>query len=98
MTRFPLLSLLGLGLVLAGAPAAPAAQPGSEPPSFEKHVLPIFRTHCLSCHGADKRRGDLDLRSQAAVLAGGESGPSLAPGSLAGSLLWEKLVKDRMPP
>ncbi|HYT94124.1 MAG TPA: PSD1 and planctomycete cytochrome C domain-containing protein [Gemmataceae bacterium] len=91
-------ALLGLSAALFGAPATTTAQPAREPLTFEKHVLPIFRAHCLRCHGAEKQSGALDLRTKATLLAGGESGPALVPGSPTGSLLWEKLAKDRMPP
>src|SRR5438105_1310261 len=64
---------------------------------FEKSVLPIFEAKCLRCHGDKKQRGKLDLRSKAAILKGGESGVALKPGSLKGSLLWEKIHSDEMP-
>src|SRR5579871_5598496 len=70
----------------------------ADPPTFEKDVLPIFRTHCVKCHGADKQKADLDMRSKAALLKGGESGPALQPGTAQKSLLWEKVAADKMPP
>ena len=77
-------ALLGLSAALFGAPATTTAQPAREPLTFEKHVLPIFRAHCLRCHGAEKQSGALDLRTKATLLAGGESGPALVPGSPTG--------------
>ncbi len=90
--------LVGLAVLLLTAPARTAAQPRPEPPTFEKHVLPILRTRCLDCHGDKKQRAGLDLRTKAAMLHGGESGPALVPGSGKGNLLWEKIAKDQMPP
>ncbi len=80
-------------LLVAGF--SPAAAPA---PVFEKDVLPILQAKCLRCHGTDKRKGDLDARSRPALLKGGESGPSLLPGSPEKSLLWVKVAGDKMPP
>src|SRR5438105_4101183 len=65
--------------------------------AFERAVLPIFQTKCLGCHGEKKQRAMLDLRTKATMLKGGESGAALKPGSLKGSLLWEKIRTDEMP-
>src|SRR5262249_28838361 len=40
----------------------------------------------------------LDLSTVAKLLRGSDSGPVLVPGSPTGSLLWEKLLKEEMPP
>jgi phage gp36-like protein len=65
--------------------------------SFEKAVLPIFQAKCLNCHGDKKQRAMLDLRTKTAIVKGGESGSALKPGSLKGSLLWDKIRTDEMP-
>src|SRR5262245_5277258 len=70
----------------------------ADPPTFEKDILPIFQAKCLSCHGPQKQKADLDMRSKGALLKGGETGPSITPGSAKTSLLWEKLAADQMPP
>ena len=81
-----------------------AQQPAAQPPNkdgeltFEKAVLPIFQAKCLSCHGENKQRASLDLRTKASVLYGGESGAGLKPGAPAESLLWNKIRLDEMPP
>ena len=67
-------------------------------PSFEKEILPILKTHCVRCHGAEKRKAALDVRSKAGLLRGGENGPALVPGAVDRSLLWAKLADDKMPP
>jgi hypothetical protein len=79
------------------APPTNAAEP-TAPPVFEKDVLPLFQSKCLSCHGADKRKADLDLRGRAPLLKGGDNGPALSPGSPEKSLLWIKIAADKMPP
>lgn len=50
---------------------------------FARDVYPLLRQKCFACHGEDAKdvRGQLDLRTRAGLLAGGESGePSLIPG------------------
>jgi hypothetical protein len=69
--------------------------------TFQDHVLPIFNTHCNACHNADKKKGDLDLTSYSAALAGGGSGELAAAGDSAGSILFKvvaHLSDPKMPP
>ncbi|MEM7232011.1 MAG: PSD1 and planctomycete cytochrome C domain-containing protein, partial [Planctomycetota bacterium] len=57
---------------------------------FTLKVLPTLRIKCFGCHGDDKDkvRGDLDMRSRAALLKGGESKTSaLVPGHPEKSLI-----------
>lgn len=67
-------------------------------PTFETDVMPIFKAKCLACHGAGEAQGKLDLRTPAAILQGGASGPSVQPGAAAKSLLMDKIVTGQMPP
>jgi len=83
-------ALYGLLLTTLFAPANPG--------DFDKDILPIFQTHCVRCHGGERLRADLDVRSRAGLLKGGESGPALSPGSAEKSLLWIHVAADRMPP
>src|SRR5262249_23297797 len=79
--------------------AAPVqAEPPKTPLVFEKDILPIFQAKCMNCHGAEKQRAGLDLRSKAAILKGGESGPPISVGSAEKSELWIKIAADKMPP
>src|SRR5262245_47881651 len=64
----------------------------------ENDVLPIFQMRCVGCHGKRKQEGGLDLRSLAAGLRGGKSGPALVPGNPAESLLLQKITSGQMPP
>lgn len=65
---------------------------------FEKDVLPILRAKCLKCHGESRQKAGLNLGNRAAMMQGGEGGPALTPGSTGKSLLWRKVVEDKMPP
>jgi mono/diheme cytochrome c family protein len=44
---------------------------------FREHVAPIFERHCVGCHQGAEPKGGLDLTTQKAALAGGESGAAL---------------------
>jgi len=101
--------LSGLFLIVlpqAFAPAAPPdaeaskSEPGSaeKAPDFEKDVAPIFMAKCLKCHGEKERKSDLDLRTPAGVLKGGESGAVVVPKEPEKSLLYEKALEGEMPP
>jgi mono/diheme cytochrome c family protein len=69
-----------------------------KPVSFQKDVLPIFRTHCLNCHGAaGKPKGDVDLRTVAAIKKGG-GGPILEIGKPDKSAVYTQIVDGSMPP
>ncbi len=85
-----------LGGLLAAGPTAAAQKPAV--PLFEKDVLPVFQARCLRCHGTKVQKAGLDVRSKAALLEGGESGPAISPGSAEKSLLWVKVAGNQMPP
>ena len=61
-------------------------------------VLPILQLRCTVCHGTRKQEGGLDLRSRAAMLKGGKSGPAIVPGKPAESLLLKRIHDGEMPP
>jgi len=81
---------------LKSVPSKPAPA-NAAPLDFDKDVRPIFQARCLSCHGDKTQKADLDLRSKAAMLRGGETGPAIG-GPAEKSLLWEKIAGDEMPP
>lgn len=64
---------------------------------FEQRVAAILSHHCLECHDSATRKGGLDLSRKDAAFAGGDSGPSIAPGKLDDSLLWHYVESDEMP-
>ena len=66
-----LIHLPTLAILLGSLQAAGVA------PDFEKDIQPVLETNCIKCHGAEKQKGDLQLHTRAAMLAGGDSGPSI---------------------
>lgn len=66
---------------------------------FEKDVRPILKAHCFHCHGEEPElAGSLDLRLVHLMQSGGDSGPAVAAGKLAESILYERIVAGEMPP
>ena len=95
----PLFVAASLGVsVMAAAPTPEQAE------FFENKIRPILSNECFKCHSADakKIKGELRLDSHAAVLKGGESGPSIVPGKPDESLVIKAVrYKDEdtaMPP
>ena len=61
-------------------------------------VIPIMLRHCTACHGRHLQEARLDLRTPAAMLKGGKSGPAFVPGKPAESLIIKRIAADQMPP
>jgi hypothetical protein len=99
---------LSAGWMLASPRSILASEPaslGGEPPVeqvkfFEQHVRPLLVDKCFKCHSAEKQSGDLRLDSRGHLLAGGESGPAVVPGTPGESLLVEAVRYEsfEMPP
>jgi hypothetical protein len=68
----------------------------SRVPRFETDVQPILQASCVRCHG-EKKKADLDLRTLAGVLKGGESGPAVVPGKAEDSRLFKMVHEGAMP-
>lgn len=101
-TRFGCAACL-LALLAPATWAADAAPPGDTPNgatlTYEQHVRPILRAHCLDCHGAaEKMKGGLDLRLVRFMLQGGDSGAAIVPGKPGESFLLERVRNGEMPP
>ncbi|MBL9083829.1 MAG: PSD1 domain-containing protein, partial [Planctomycetales bacterium] len=103
--------LLRLSLVVLCATAALAhgrawsAEAGADDAGvelYEKKIRPALVEHCLKCHGPDKQEASLQLDSVAAMLRGGDQGPSIVPGDPDASLLVQAIRYDdvnfQMPP
>jgi mono/diheme cytochrome c family protein len=91
--------LLSLFLVVSIAGSAAAEKPAPTPPTFESHIRPLFKIYCFDCHGeGEKLRGGLDLRLRRLAVQGGDSGPAIAPGKPAESLLYQRIRHGDMPP
>jgi len=66
-------------------------------------VRPIMEDHCVSCHGASKKKGELRLDKKKFILEGGENGKVLKPGRPDQSDLYRRVTlplyhEDVMPP
>ena len=63
---------------------AGGAKPGksdvaSAEPVSQHDVSPIVLRRCTACHGLHRKENGLDLRTKAAMLRGGKSGPAIVP-------------------
>jgi mono/diheme cytochrome c family protein len=55
---------------------------------FELHIRPLFAERCVGCHsGRQDAKSRLEFGSREQLLAGGDFGPALVPGSAESSLL-----------
>src|ERR1051325_10273092 len=56
---------------------------------FEKKIRPLLAENCYKCHSAksEKLKAGLYLDSRDAIVAGGDSGPSVVPGNPDKSLI-----------
>lgn len=64
---------------------------------FERKIAPLLSKHCLECHDASNRKGELDLSSKLAAFKGGESGRVIVEGKSRESHLYEVVQDDEMP-
>ena len=71
-----------------------AAQAGGpkQPVDFNRDIAPIFEKSCAACHNANMAQAKLRLDSEAAILAGGVSGPAIVPGKSGDSLLVKRIL------
>ena len=96
--RHVVTTTLALGLAgLIGLGVAAGAEP-AQGPSFERDVLPIFRAHCLKCHGGAKPKLGLDLGTPGTIERGSRNGPVLVKGKANESPLFEQVLDQTMPP
>ncbi len=70
---------------------------------FGTEVKPLLESGCLSCHGPEKPKGELQMMTRALVIKGGEKGKSLVPGKPTESSIYTTTVlpaghDDLMPP
>ncbi len=69
---------------------------------FEKEIRPLLVEHCYSCHSgtSEKLQASLRVDSRAALLRGGDSGPSIVPGDLDASIFIQAIRYEsyEMPP
>src|SRR4051812_24585562 len=77
--RCTLASVLILAATSLGA-APPPSGAGNKVPRFERDVLPILKEHCLKCHGSQRPKVGLDLRTPRSMRRGSHNGPVLVRG------------------
>ncbi len=95
----PVSSILFACLIVASPAWLVAASKEAEIISFEKHVRPILKAHCLECHGeGEETEGELDLRLRRFILKGGDSGAGFVAGKPEESPLYERTLEQEMPP
>jgi WD40 repeat protein len=90
-------------ILVAAAALSGAARASAQdaPVNYQDQLLPLFQTHCLGCHNSEKKKGDLDLSTYTAALAGGGSGELARAGDPSNSTLWKvvaHLDEPHMPP
>ena len=70
--------------------------------TYEEHIKPILREHCLKCHGEDEQKAELNQQTHASTLKGGSAGGAVVAGRSSQSLLFQVITDPndgvRMPP
>jgi formylglycine-generating enzyme required for sulfatase activity/mono/diheme cytochrome c family protein len=89
-----------VGLVASCTPESGIA---ADKIAFALDVKPLLESTCLSCHGPEKPKGELQLMTRALAIKGGEKGPSVSPGKPQDSRLYTSTIlppghDDIMPP
>ncbi len=65
--------------------------------TFEEHIKPIFREHCVTCHSESDKESDLALDTYASSMAGGSSGAVIVENNSNGSRLFALLTHAERP-
>jgi mono/diheme cytochrome c family protein len=70
--------------------------------SFAEDIAPILEAHCWGCHNPEEPRGEYDMTTREALIAGGETGAAVRIGNARRSLFMHLLVARgeewKMPP
>jgi mono/diheme cytochrome c family protein len=94
------MTFIAIVVVLCGF--APAQSDGAAVEHFERHIRPLFATHCADCHGGDAPDADLDLTFRRGGLPSTPAGPVIVAGDPTASRLIKAITYDdsdlRMPP
>ncbi len=109
MIRALLLSILGIILLFNPVFSAEQTKPVQPTKAgiqfFESKIRPVLVKECYACHSLDAKKnnkleGELLLDSRAAMLKGGDTGPSIIPGDVKNSLLIASIRHEsfEMPP
>ncbi|NWF65535.1 MAG: hypothetical protein HXY38_14655 [Chloroflexi bacterium] len=65
--------------------------------SYANDVLPILEAKCVKCHGGERVREGLDLRTYDSLFAGSDNGPVITAGDANDSLFVQLIVEGEMP-
>ena len=90
--------------VMLNEPESQEVRPESEMLVYDDMIAPIFEAKCLSCHNAQKAKGNFLMTSFENILKPGESkSQPVTPGSSEKSELFKRVTlaenhKDHMPP
>jgi WD40 repeat protein len=96
--------LIGGGTLPTTARAAglPVTTPNrKEPVRFGDEIVPLLAANCTACHNKTLAEGGLSMESLATMQKGGDSGPAIAAGKPAESVLFQRASHrqgDAMPP
>jgi len=99
MTRLLVSALVLLMATTVSAADAKKPAPGAKASkvTYEEHVRPILKARCFSCHGPNKKEGDLDMTTYGTLRVGGGSGEVVEPGESADSYLWSLVTHESEP-
>lgn len=97
------MALAGAGLSLHTPlqAAAVGAATATQPLTFERHIRPLLKHHCVHCHGeGDKLKGGLDVRLRRFLVEprGEDADRAILPGSPDKSELLRLVKEGEMPP
>jgi mono/diheme cytochrome c family protein len=83
-------------LLVVGFLSAPTPVTGQTAPKvdFERQVRPLFRVHCVKCHGPNKQRGALRLDRREWAAKGGESGRPILGGTHETNEILRRVTSD----
>lgn len=91
--------LLMLLLILT---ASVSTADDAKPITYDDHIAPIFKRHCLQCHGESKQESGLNLASYAGAIKGSSGGAVVVTGRSSTSRLFKAITAEdpaeRMPP
>lgn len=87
--------LILLGFAVLAVPTQLLADPTVKKQiDFARDIFPIFREHCVSCHGPDEAEGQLRLDGKTLAFQGGVSGRLFAAGKSKNSLLYKRVAES----
>ncbi len=90
-------------LVAGGLVALTGRVTAADPIDFNQKIKPLLEANCVSCHGAEKPKGDFSIHTLAGALKGGEDGAGIVAGDPGKSHVYTSIVlpadhDDLMPP